>query len=96
MRNKKLLLLLFPFLTALSSCGGYSLEYIVSGNTYNSAVFLDNYYTHWDNELKNARAGVTKELSGSEIITSFEDIANIDDYLLVDNPYLNKVFNYPE
>ena len=45
-------LLLLP-LTAIVSCG-YSTSYLVEGDKYVSVNFKENYYTHWDDELKSA------------------------------------------
>ena len=87
MRKKSLILAFSPILVALSSCGGYSLGYIVKGNTYNSAVFGENYYTHWDAELKNAKASQNIELNDTDYIVSFDDIALIDDKIAVEDPY---------
>ena len=72
-KHKKYLLLL-P-LVALTSCG-YSLDYIVEGNKYNSPVFADNYYRHWDDELKNAKPGLVNNID--DPITSFSDLFKID------------------
>ena len=58
----------------LSSCG-FSTGYLVEGDRYNSATFKNNYYTHWDNELKNAKKVDVREANG---ITSYKDIASID------------------
>ena len=93
MRNKKLFLFLLPLVAALSSCGGYSLEYIVSGDKYNSANFLENYYEHWDAELKNATVGLDIKLEDN-YMRGFDHIGDIDDILMVDNPYLDKT-KYP-
>ena len=72
-KNNKYLLLL-P-LVALTSCG-YSLDYIVEGNKYNSSIFAENYYSHWDQELKNARQGESRTITNH--ITSFGDLFKID------------------
>lgn len=78
MNNKKKFLAIIP-LFALSSCGGFSLDYIVKGNQYLSPVFEENYYDHWDKELKNASVKDTIELSEDDRILSFENIGKIDD-----------------
>ena len=78
MSNKKKLLSLLPLL-ALTSCGGFSLEYIVKGNQYLSPVFAENYYDHWDKELKNASLKATNEVKEEDRILSFNDIGKIDD-----------------
>lgn len=72
-KHKKYLLLL-P-IVALTSCG-YSLDYIVEGNKYNSPVFSENYYRHWDNELKNAKQG--QLVNVDNYITSFSDLFKLD------------------
>ena len=72
-KNKKYFLLL-P-LVALTSCG-YSLDYIVEGNKYNSPVFSENYYRHWDDELKNAKQGLSVDVENN--ITTFSDLFKID------------------
>ena len=72
MHKKKLLLLIPVFF--LTSCGGYSLSYLVKGSTYNSPVFKENYYTHWDDEFKNLEAS-----SSHEVTTfAFADLFKID------------------
>ncbi len=86
MHKKPFKLMFLPLLTALASCGGYSLGYIVSGDMYISANFLKNYYCHWDSELKSAKVISTTDVT-SETIYRFDDIENIDDVLLINNPY---------
>ena len=56
--SKRRYLFILPII-ALTSCG-YSLEYLVKGDKYVSAVFKENYYTHWDNELKNPSSEIVK------------------------------------
>ena len=77
MKTFKRLFILLP-LVALSSCGGYSLEYLVKGDMYLSAVFARNYYDHWDNELKNAKDGTSTVVSDDERILLYEDLWKID------------------
>ena len=72
-KHKKYFLLL-P-LVALTSCG-YSLDYIVEGNKYNSPVFAENYYRHWDQELVNAKEGLNVDVENN--ITAFSDLFKID------------------
>lgn len=101
MKFKKLFLLL-PMI-AITSCG-YSLSYLVKGNKYNSPVFSENYYQHWDNELKNAKQVSSKDLNNDEFITSFNDIDKIDQGCSVSDIYeygnqyrmnkANDMFNY--
>ncbi len=67
--------LLLP-LVVLTSCGT-SINYLVPGNKYNSPVFTENYYTHWDSELKNARKEAVKDVTSSSI-TKFENLDQID------------------
>ncbi len=88
--NKKLRPLLLLMLPALASCGGFSLNYIVEGNKYISANFNDNYYEHWDAELKNAEHVQTFTETDTQFIESFNDIGTIDANLLVNNPYAGK------
>ena len=67
-------LLLLP-IVALTSCG-YSLDYIVEGNKYNSPIFSENYYQHWDAELKNAKQGQVVDVEN--YITNFSDLFKYD------------------
>ena len=82
---RKKYLLLFPLLIALSSCGGYSLDYIVEGDKYISSNFLKNYYEHWDDELANAARLVSYNVDDSRI-TSFKQIGNLDPNYATANP----------
>ena len=61
----------------LASCGGYSLGYIVEGDKYNSYIFTENYYTHWDSELKKAQEVSSIDIT-SKSITNFSEIIKID------------------
>ena len=72
-KHKKYLLLL-P-IVALTSCG-YSLDYIVEGNKYNSPIFSENYYRQWNQELANAKQGL--DIDVENYITSFSDLFKID------------------
>ena len=72
MHKKRLLLLLPAFF--LTSCGGYSLSYLVKGNTYNSSVFQENYYTHWDDEFKNLETSSSRDVE----TFAFADLFKID------------------
>lgn len=72
--NKKYLLLL-P-LVAITSCG-YSLDYIVEGDKYNSPIFSENFYRHWDDEFKNATSG--QQVNVSNPVTDFTDLLTIDE-----------------
>ena len=76
MKNKSLLTLLSIFF--LTSCG-FESSNLVEGNRYNSPVFEENYYTHWDNELKSAKIGVSKEVNA---INSFSKLYTIDSNVL--------------
>ena len=69
--NKRKYLLILPII-ALTSCG-YSLEYLVKGDKYVSAIFSENYYTHWDNELKNPYSEVTKEMDDTNSMVIIAD-----------------------
>ena len=82
-KSKLLILMTVPF---LSSCGGFSLNYIVEGNKYISPIFKENYYEHWDNELKAAEKVDPIDVT-DDIILSYSDIGKVDKNLLIDNPY---------
>jgi hypothetical protein len=85
--NKKFRSLILFTLPALASCGGFSLDYIVEGNKYNSYIFTENYYEHWDSELKNAPHVMSFNKSDEKIL-KFTDIDQIDKNFLIDgNPY---------
>ena len=71
--NKALFLL--PLVT-LISCGA-SFDYLVKGNKYVSSVFTENYYNHWDSELKNA-SKVEEKFVDDIAITKFTDLDRID------------------
>ena len=58
------------------SCGT-SIDYLVPGNKYNSPIFTENYYRHWDKELKNARKVEAKDVTEFSI-TKFTDLDQID------------------
>ena len=75
MRNKKLLSLLPVFF--LTSCG-YSLSYLVKGSTYNSTVFQENYYQHWDDEFKSPQHVISHDVS----YFSFADLFKLDPIVL--------------
>ena len=106
--NKKIRPLLLLMLPALASCGGFSLDYIVKGNKYMSADFNENYYEHWDDELKTAEHAKTFTDTDTQFIEDFDDVGLIDQNLLLDNPYsdveeygkdyrlnkTNEIFNY--
>lgn len=68
--------LYFIPLIFLTSCGAYK-DYLVPGNKYNSPVFVENYYTHWDKELKNATKVASKDVTDASI-TKFNDLDKID------------------
>lgn len=65
MRKFKYLMLL-P-LVSIVSCG-YSTSYLVEGNKYVSSVFKENYYTHWDNELKSATKKEVVDVTDSKVV----------------------------
>ena len=75
MKLKLKYLILLP-LVAIISCG-YSTSYLVEGNRYTSAVFEENYYRHWDNELKSATKVDAIDVTDKKI-TSFSDLYKID------------------
>ena len=80
MKKLRKLMLFIPLLS-LTSCG-FSLNYIVEGNKYNSPVFNENYYQHWDSELKNAKEGINQKLS--TYITKFSDLYTLDPNVLLE------------
>lgn len=90
MRFKKVLL--FLPLIGLTSCG-YSLSYLVEGNKYNSPIFKENYYTHWDNNYKNAKIGIEKTLDSDHFITSFNDLWKYD-ARMISKPDIYDVYEY--
>ena len=74
MRFKKYLVIL-P-VVALTSCGFYS-DKLVPGSKYNSPIFEENYYRHWDSELKKARCEEEVDVTDSKII-EFSKLEQID------------------
>ena len=66
--NRKMKYLLLLPLTTIVSCG-YSSSYLVEGNKYTSAKFSENYYTHWDNELKSAHKNEVIDVTNEALIT---------------------------
>ena len=78
MKHKRLLTLLpVIFLTA---CGIESSN-LVEGNRYTSPVFQENFYTHWDNELKNAKKGLEVDV---DAIEKFSELHTIDPNVIED------------
>lgn len=75
MNKFKKYFLLLP--TVVVTACGTSIDYLVPGNKYNSPVFTENYYSHWDNELKNARKVEEKEMTDKSI-TKFSDLDQVD------------------
>ena len=63
--------------TVIVTACGTSVDYLVPGNKYNSPVFTENYYTHWDAELKKATKVEEKEMTDKSI-TKFSDLDKID------------------
>lgn len=80
--NRKTLCIL-PILT-LVSCG-QSVNYLVEGNRYNSPIFAENFYRHWDAELKNVNDShtINHNLGEGEFITSFADLYKYDENVLM-------------
>ena len=66
--NRKMKYLLLLPLTTIVSCG-YSSSYLVEGNKYTSAKFSENYYIHWDNELKSAHKNEVIDVTNEALIT---------------------------
>ncbi len=75
MKSKLKYLTLLPAIASISC--GYSASYLVPGNQYNSPVFQENYYNHWDAELKNATKVAAKDVNDGKI-TKFDDLEKID------------------
>ena len=75
MKSKLKYLSLLPLVTAISC--GYSASYLVPGDMYNSPIFQNNYYRHWDAELKNASKVASKDVTEEKIV-SFDDLDKID------------------
>ena len=71
--NKYFLLLPTVIVTAC----GTSIDYLVPGNKYNSPVFTENYYSHWDSELRSARK-VDEKIMTDASITKFDDLDQVD------------------
>ena len=71
---KKYFLLLPTFL--VTACGT-SIDYLVPGNKYNSPIFTENYYSHWDSELKSAKK-VDEKIMTDVAITKFANLDQID------------------
>lgn len=90
MKNKRLFTLLSVFF--LTSCG-FESSNLVEGNRYNSPVFEENYYTHWDSELKNAKAGLSKEVNA---INSFSKLYTIDSNVLENLDTLKQKYAYAD
>lgn len=67
--------LLLPMVMVISC--GTSINYLVPGDKYNSPIFTENYYTHWDSELKNAKKESNKVVT-DVAITKFTDLDRID------------------
>lgn len=75
MNKFKKYLLLLPVITVVSC--GYYVDYLVKGDMYISINFSENYYRHWDNELKNAKK-VEEIVLTDGYITSFNKLEQID------------------
>lgn len=82
-------LFLLP-LTAIVSCG-YSTSYLVEGDKYVSAVFKENYYTHWDNELKNARKELPIDITSEAYIHnySYSMSSTLEGFSVIDLNYFD-------
>lgn len=80
--NRKTLCILPIF--ALAACG-QSVNYLVEGNRYNSPVFSENFYRHWDDELKNVNDShtINHDLENDEFITSFSELYKYDENVLL-------------
>ena len=89
MRKTKYLFLL-P-LVVITSCG-YSTSYLVEGNKYVSSVFKENYYTHWDDELKSARKKEVKDVTNDAYIYdySYFEGSTLYNFGVIDPNYFDK------
>ena len=76
----------------LCSCG-FNSTYLVEGNRYNSPVFAENYYTYWDEELKNAAPGLTKDV---EAIEDFNHLYTIDQNVIEDLSTLKQKYMFAD
>ncbi len=83
MNKMKKYLLLLPVVTSVSC--GYSVSYLVPGSQYNSPVFAENYYSHWDSELKNAQHVSSKDVS-EKCITEYSKLEQIDPNFALGGP----------
>ena len=90
MKSKRLLVLL-PVIF-LSSCG-FNSSYLIEGNKYNSPVFAENFYTHWDDELKNAKAGLNEDVNAIE---SFDKLYTIDQNVIEELSTLKQKYAYAD
>lgn len=68
--HKKIKYLILLPLTAIVSCG-YSASYLVEGDKYTSVNFKENYYTHWDDELKLAHKEEAVNVTSQAYIYSY-------------------------
>ncbi len=75
MNKFKKYLLLLPMVMVVSC--GTSVNYLVPGNKYNSPIFTENYYCHWDSELKNASKVDAKDVTDTSI-RKFADLDLVD------------------
>lgn len=75
MNKFKKYFLILP-VVVLTSCGS-SVDYLVPSNKYNSPIFIENYYTHWDNELKHAKKVESKDMT-DVAINKFADLYMVD------------------
>ena len=97
MPKKMKYLLLLPLITVVSC--GYSTSYLVEGDKYNSSIFVKNYYTHWDEELKNSTKSkivdVDEQKMVSEINLGYGDNL-IEGIEQIDPNYFDKIPNLDE
>ena len=75
MKRFKKYVLILP-IVALTSCGFYA-DKLVPGSKYNSPIFEENYYRHWDKELKKAKLEEEIDVTSSKII-EFKKLEQID------------------
>ena len=90
--NKKMKYLLLLPLIGIVSCG-YSSSYLVEGDKYVSANFKENYYKHWDSELKSSKKVSPIDVSGEAYIHDYGYLQNsstLENFGDIDLNYFDK------
>ncbi len=82
-------LLLLP-VVAIVSCG-YSTSYFVEGDKYTSANFKENYYKHWDEELKKSTKFDPLDVTDEAYIYDYgySSIAALPEFGIIDPNYFD-------